>query len=116
MPHRHMITFINAGTIAFRSSPRVWRAVAEVWRLIAVHHGWDQLRLNELLLQNNHEELFVTVFYGIFDRRTGSSSNVWLIWVGIQERRVATTSHFQVRLSKIPRAKTTNGQCQRYQE
>ena len=28
-------------------------------------------RLNELLLQNNHEELFVTVFYGIFDRRSG---------------------------------------------
>lgn len=28
-------------------------------------------RLNELLVQNNHEELFVTVFYGIFDRRTG---------------------------------------------
>ena len=28
-------------------------------------------RLNELLLQNNQEELFVTVFYGIFDRRTG---------------------------------------------
>lgn len=28
-------------------------------------------RLNDLLVQNNQEELFVTVFYGILDRRTG---------------------------------------------
>lgn len=28
-------------------------------------------RLNDLLIQNNQEEMFVTVFYGIFDRRTG---------------------------------------------